>query len=243
MVILRPAHQRGSVYLGWLDSHHSFSFGHYYDPQHMGFSSLRVINEDKISPSQGFGTHGHQNMEIITYVLSGSLKHQDSLGNGSVLRSGQVQRMTAGTGIFHSEFNASQQEPVHLLQIWIQPNILDLPPSYEEITLDLSQIQGSLHPIASQNPQPGTVKVHQNMELYASILKPGDRVTHTLGDDRSVWIQVARGAVNLTMDAETIPLAAGDGAAIVQGGTLTLEGNPDGDFGEILLFDLPAPAP
>ncbi|KKI99106.1 pirin family protein [Prochlorothrix hollandica] len=242
MMTLRPARDRGAVNMDWLDSHHSFSFGHYYDPQNMGFSSLRVINEDIIQPSQGFGTHGHQDMEIVTYVLSGSLQHKDSLGNGSIIRPGDVQRMTAGTGIRHSEFNASDTEPVHLLQIWILPETLGLEPSYEEIHIPAAEKQGTLRLLASQDGRSNSVTVHQAMSLYGAVLDGGESVTYDLLPGRSLWLQVARGGLTLTTAAGSQAVGAGDGVAIAAATALTLTGDAALDpavSAEILLFDLP----
>lgn len=236
---LRPAQERGHVRLDWLRSAHSFSFGHYYDPQHLGFSSLRVINEDIIEPSKGFGTHGHQDMEIITYVLSGSLRHQDSLGNGSVIRPGDVQRMTAGTGIFHSEFNDSDRLPVHLLQIWILPDTQGLEPGYEEIQIPAEEKQGTLRLLASRDGRSGSVTVHQDMSLYGSLLAAGESVTYTVAPGRSLWLQVARGALTVAAPGQSQALQAGDGLAIKAATTLTFEGAAGTDTAEFLVFDLP----
>ena len=190
MITVRPSQARGHANLGWLDTKHTFSFGGYYDPNYMGFSLLRVINEDKIEAGQGFGTHGHQDMEIITYVLEGQLKHQDNIGNSSIIRPGDVQRISAGTGITHSEFNASKTDPVHLLQIWILPNQKGLEPSYEEKHFSLPQKQGKLRLIASGEDREDAVKIHQNADLYAGVLNKGDRLNHNLKSDRSLWLQV-----------------------------------------------------
>ena len=246
-LILRPAQERGHVTLDWLHSAHSFSFGHYYDPQHLGFSSLRVINEDVIQPSRGFGTHSHQDMEIITYVLSGSLRHQDSLGNGSVIRPGDVQRMTAGRGIAHSEFNASDREPVHLLQIWILPDTLGLEPSYEEIQIPASEKQGNLRLLASKDGRAGSVTIHQDVSLYGSILDRGHSLTYDLAPGRSLWLQVARGALTVSTPDHSQVLQAGDGLAIDRPAALTFQGATVGatasptapEAAEFLLFDLP----
>lgn len=232
MITIRHAHDRGSANFSWLDSNHSFSFGSYYDPQQMGFASLRVINEDKIAPSRGFDTHGHRDMEIITYVLSGALEHQDSIGNGSVIRPGDVQRMSAGTGIHHSEYNASQTEPVHLLQIWIQPNEFGIPPSYEETHFDLLKTRNSLTLIGSNDARDGSVKIHQAIDLYAAVLADGKSVKHGLNPGRVGWLQVARGSVQLNGEV----LTAGDGAAIEQEAIVTLTGTSA--EAEILLFDM-----
>ncbi len=232
MITLRPAQERGQAHFDWLDSQHSFSFGSYYDPAHQGFATLRVINEDKIQPAQGFGTHGHRDMEIITYVLDGALEHKDSLGNGSIIRPGDVQRMSAGTGIFHSEFNASRSESVHLLQIWILPNQAGLPPSYEQTLFAPTSKQNQLRLIGSPNGREGSVTIEQAVDLYATILDAGQSVCHALGDRHRAWIQVARGSVTL---GEGILLSAGDGAALTQESNLTLTGVADQS--EVLVFD------
>jgi redox-sensitive bicupin YhaK (pirin superfamily) len=232
MITLRPANERGAANFGWLDSRHTFSFGNYYDPSHMGFSTLRVINEDKILPAQGFGTHGHRDMEIITYVLDGALEHKDSIGNGSVIRPGDVQRMSAGTGIAHSEFNASKTDPVHLLQIWILPDQKGLAPSYEQTHFSEGDRHGTLRLIGSRDGRDGSVTIHQDVNLYAGRLSLGDMVKHSIDEGRSVWVQVARGVVELNGHA----LAAGDGAAIAQESSLALLGTSDD--AEVLVFDL-----
>ena len=233
MITIRSAQDRGAVNLGWLDTHHTFSFGEYYDPSHMGFASLRVINEDKVIPSQGFPTHAHRDMEIITYVLEGALEHKDSLGTGSIIRPGEVQRMSAGTGIRHSEYNASKTDPVHLLQIWILPERSGIEPSYEQKNFDIAQAQGQLKLVGSQDGREGSVTIHQDVNLYAATLQAGEAVAHTLTPERAGWLQVARGAITLNGQA----LTAGDGAAIAQEPDLTIEGTQDA---EILLFDMAA---
>ncbi|NJL00923.1 MAG: pirin family protein [Spirulinaceae cyanobacterium SM2_1_0] len=234
MLTLRPANERGAANLGWLDSRHSFSFGNYYDPQHMGFGSLRVINEDKVAPNQGFGTHGHRDMEIISYVLDGALEHKDNIGNGSLIRPGDVQRMSAGTGILHSEFNPSPQAASHFLQIWILPAARGQAPSYEQKNFSLTDKQGRLRLVGSSDGRDGSVTIHQDVDLYASVLTLGDRITHTLAPQRQAWLQVARGAVTLNGQA----LHAGDGVAIADLPTLTIAGQADSS--EVLLFDMAA---
>ncbi len=234
MITIRPSNQRGSANFGWLDTRHSFSFSNYYDPRHMGFGSLRVINEDKISPGQGFGTHGHRDMEIVTYVLQGALEHRDSLGNGSIIRPGDVQRMSAGTGIMHSEFNASETEPVHLLQIWLLPATNGIDPGYEQIYIDPTEKRGRLRLIGSQDGRDGSVTIHQDVNLYSAVLDNGDQVSHTLAEDRIVWLQVAQGSLELNGQA----LTAGDGAAIQDLQDLTLV-SPARET-EFLLFDMAA---
>ncbi|MEO0825054.1 MAG: pirin family protein [Cyanobacteria bacterium J06635_15] len=234
MITIRPANDRGAANFGWLDSRHSFSFGNYYDPQHMGFASLRVINEDKVTPAQGFGTHGHRDMEIVTYVLDGSLEHKDNIGNGSVIRPGDVQRMSAGTGILHSEFNASNTDPVHFLQIWIIPDTKGLAPGYEQTYFGTEDKQNQLRLVGSRDGREGSVTIHQDMNLYAARLANGETVSHDLAGDRAAWLHVARGAVTLNGQ----PLAAGDGAAISAEANLTLQGAADD--AEVLLFDMAA---
>ncbi|MDJ0705785.1 MAG: pirin family protein [Leptolyngbyaceae cyanobacterium MO_188.B28] len=232
MITIRPANERGVANFGWLDSRHTFSFGEYYDPSHMGFSALRVINEDKVQPGQGFGTHGHRDMEIISYVLEGALEHKDSIGNGSVIRPGDVQRMSAGAGIMHSEYNASKMEPVHFLQIWILPNQRRLEPSYEQTHFEVEEKQGQLRLVGSQEGRDGSVTIHQDVDLYAANLSEGDQVSHSIADGRSLWVQVARGAVSLNGQV----LAAGDGAAVSEEERITLTGAADKV--EVLVFDM-----
>ena len=235
MITIRPRNERGTADFGWLDSRHTFSFGSYYDPSHMGFSDLRVINEDKVIPAQGFGTHGHRDMEIISYVLSGELAHKDSMGNGSILRPGYVQRMSAGTGVRHSEFNASDINPVHFLQIWIVPNQAGLEPSYEEKNFALSE-KGKLRLVGSPDGRDGSVTIHQDINLYLASLNKGDRLTHKIADNRVAWLQVTRGAVLLNGSL----LEAGDGAAIVDEAEIAIAhaDKLDNPETEILLFDL-----
>lgn len=228
---LRKSEERGKANFGWLDSKHSFSFGHYYDPAHMGFGPLRVINEDRVAPGGGFPTHPHSNMEIISYVLEGALEHKDSIGTGSVIRPGDVQRMTAGSGVRHSEFNASKTEPVHFLQIWIIPEKEGLKPSYEQKSFSTEEKRGRLRLIGSRDGRDGSVTIHQDVSLYAAALKAGDALTHTIAEGRGAWVQVARGTAKLN----GTELKAGDGVAVGQSGALTLEGVDDG---EVLLFDM-----
>lgn len=231
MLAIRPADERGLANLGWLSSRHTFSFGHYYDPQFMGFGPLRVINEDRVKPGQGFGTHGHSDMEIISYVLDGALEHKDSLGTGSIIRPGDVQRMTAGTGVRHSEYNASDKDPVHFLQIWIIPEQDGLEPSYEQKAFTDDEKRGRLRLVGSRDGRDGSVTIHQDVELYASLLGAGDEVSYELGDDRNGWLQVARGSIRLD-DNE---LSAGDGVALRGARNLQIAGVDDA---EILLFDM-----
>ena len=231
MITLRQSSDRGHANHGWLDSYHTFSFANYYDPNHMGFRALRVINEDWVQSGKGFGTHGHRDMEIITYVLDGVLEHKDSLGNGAVITPGEVQRMSAGTGIMHSEFNPSQTEPVHLLQIWILPDRQGLQPSYEQRAFGLEERQGKLRLIAARDGREGAVTIHQDVDLYSAVLQKGDRVSYQLQPNRYGWLQVAKGEVNLNGNA----LKAGDGVALSEAESLKI-GTDTG--AEILLFDL-----
>jgi redox-sensitive bicupin YhaK (pirin superfamily) len=236
MITLRPAEERGHAQHGWLDSWHTFSFADYHDPTHMGFRHLRVINEDRVQPGAGFPTHPHADMEIVTYVLAGALEHKDSMGTGSVIRPGEVQRMSAGTGVTHSEFNASRTELVHLLQIWILPEGRGLRPEYEQKEFPERERRGRLRLIAARDGADGAVTIHQDVRLYATLLMPGERVTHTFAPGRHAWVQVARGDVRLN----GTPLTAGDGAAVSDERALDLVGEPApaGGAGEVLLFDL-----
>jgi quercetin 2,3-dioxygenase len=233
MITVRPAEQRGIANFGWLDSRHSFSFGHYYDPKHMGFGPLRVINEDRVRPGAGFDTHGHRDMEIISYVLEGALEHKDSIGTGSVIRPGDVQRMSAGSGIRHSEYNPSDSEPVHFLQIWLLPDEEGLTPSYEQKSFADAEKRGRLRLVASRDGRDGSVRIHQDADLYASLLDKDEAVTHRLAAGRRGWIQVVRGAVAVNGK----DLGAGDGAAASALPELTVTAAADGS--EVLLFDLP----
>ena len=228
MIALRPAEERGHTRLSWLDSRHSFSFDRYYDPRHMGFRVLRVINEDRVDPGQGFGTHPHRDMEILTFVLEGALEHKDSLGSGSVIRPGDVQRMTAGTGISHSEFNPSRTEPVHFLQVWILPERPGLEPSYEQRSFPAA----GLRLVGSRDGREGSVRIHQDVLVHLARLSPGEDVVHALAPGRHAWIQMARGAAQVN----GARLAAGDGAALSEERSVTLRGV---DGAEALLFELP----
>ena len=232
MIIIRPAQERGTANLGWLNSKHTFSFGNYYDANHMGFSHLRVINEDKVQPSKGFGTHSHKDMEIISYVLEGELEHRDSIGNGSVIRPGDVQRMSAGTGIAHSEFNASNNDLVHFLQIWIIPEREGIKPSYEQKNFSPGEKRGKLKLVASPDGRNNTVTIHQDVSLYVAVLNQGDRVNYNTDKNRSLWLQVAKGALEVNGQL----LHTGDGAAITKETELELVTTVDNT--EILLFDL-----
>jgi hypothetical protein len=233
MITVRPGDARGVANFGWLDSRHSFSFGHYYDPNHMGFGVLRVINEDWVKPGTGFDTHGHRDMEIVTYVLDGALEHKDSLGNGSIIRPGEVQRMTAGTGIRHSEYNPSKTESVHLLQIWILPEREGLAPGYEQKAIPDAASRGQLRLIGSRDGRDGSVTIHQDVDLYAGLFGAGESTRLDLRPDRGVWVQVARGDV----DVNGTRLGAGDGVAITDADAVAIEGRKDG---EVLVFDMAA---
>ena len=231
MLTIRKAEDRGHANHGWLNTYHTFSFANYYEPKHMGFRALRVINEDRVSPGNGFGTHGHRDMEIITYVLEGALEHKDSIGTGSVIQPGEVQRMSAGTGILHSEFNHSKSESVHFLQIWLLPEKEGLPPSYEQRNFSPAKTPGKLHLVAARDGRDAAVTGHQDVDLYAAVLEPGDRVSHSLQPQRHAWVQVARGAITLN----GLSLDKGDGAAISEETDVVIEATTDA---EILLFDL-----
>lgn len=232
MITIRPSQERGKAHFGWLESKHTFSFGNYYDPNYMGFGHLRVINEDQVQPGKGFGFHSHRDMEIISYVLQGSLEHRDSIGNGSVILPGDVQRMSAGTGIAHSEFNASNTEPVHFLQIWIKPDQTGIEPSYEQKHFSLDEKQGRLKLVASPDGKENSVKIHQDANVYVGVLNQGDCVNHSIRKNRSVWIQIARGSAQT--NGQT--LQAGDGAAITQEPNIAIAATTN--HTEILLFDL-----
>jgi quercetin 2,3-dioxygenase len=230
MITTRRAAERGKANFGWLDSRHTFSFGHYHDDAHMGFGPLRVINEDRVTPGAGFDTHGHRDMEILSYVLEGELAHKDSIGTGSVIRPGEVQRMSAGTGIRHSEFNPSKQAPVHFLQIWILPERNGLQPGYQQSAFPLDD-KGRLHLVASGDGRDGSLTINQDVDLYAGRLTEGEIVERKLRDGRLGWLQVARGGVSLN----GVALATGDGAAIEKETSLVVRADSDA---EILLFDM-----
>jgi quercetin 2,3-dioxygenase len=232
MIKIRPSNERGKANLGWLDSKHTFSFSNYYDPNFMGFSTLRVINEDKISPSGGFNTHSHRDMEIITYVIEGQLKHQDSIGNGSIIYPGEVQRMTAGTGIAHSEFNASNTDLVHLLQIWILPNENNLTPSYEQKYFDPESKQGKLKLIGSENGRDESVTIHQDVNLYVANLNANETIKHSIDPHRNIWLQLVKGSLEINDQT----LTSGDGAAINSEENLVIKAQTNQT--EFLLFDL-----
>ena len=234
MITIRPAQDRGTANFGWLDSRHTFSFGEYHDSNHMGFADLRVINEDKVTSGQGFATHGHQDMEIISYVLEGALEHKDSIGTGSVIRPGEVQRMSAGTGIRHSEHNASKTESVHFLQIWILPEQKGIEPGYEQKNFPIAEKQGKLRLLGSRDGRDGSITIHQDVNLYATALSDGESVDYAFAPGRVAWLQVARGTVQLNDQI----LTAGDGAAIAQESLITLQGSAQD--AEVLLLDMAA---
>ena len=231
MIRVRKSSERGHFDHGWLDTHHTFSFSRYYDPRHMGFRALRVINEDRVNPGQGFGMHPHEDMEIVTYVLSGALAHRDSLGTGSTLRPGELQRMTAGTGISHSEFNPSQTEPVHLYQIWLLPEREGLEPSYEQKAFPEAERHNRLRLVASPDGSDGSLTIRQDARLYLATLDEGREVSQEHPPGRYAWLQVLRGNVNLNGQA----ISAGDGAAVSEESALAIRA--DGPS-EVLLFDL-----
>jgi quercetin 2,3-dioxygenase len=230
MLTISPAADRGHTKIDWLDSHHTFSFGEYHDPAHMGFRALRVINDDRVEAGRGFPTHGHADMEILSYVLEGALEHRDSIGTGSVIRPGDVQRMTAGSGVRHSEFNGSKTEPVHFLQIWIIPDRRGHAPGYEQKTFPEAERRGKLRLVGSQDGRDGSVTLHQDVALYAGVLDEGQKAELAIGPGRHAWVHVARGAV--TVNGKR--LGEGDGAALSDERALAIEGHG----GEVLVFDL-----
>jgi redox-sensitive bicupin YhaK (pirin superfamily) len=230
MIRIRKAADRGHFNHGWLDTYHTFSFADYYDPAHMGFRSLRVINDDRVQPGQGFGMHGHRDMEIVTYVLEGALEHRDSMGNGSIIRAGELQRMSAGTGVRHSEFNPSNKDWVHLYQIWLLPHRNGLKPSYEELALD-HQEPGRFRLVASPHGGQGGLTIHQDARLYLASLLPGQEASHDMERGRAAWLQVLKGSVNLQGN----PLSAGDGVAITDENAIAVQATGPS---EVLLFDL-----
>lgn len=231
MITVRRSNERGHFDHGWLNTYHTFSFDQYYDPRYMNFRDLRVINEDFVAPGRGFPKHGHRDMEIITYILDGALKHEDSMGNGSIIRPGDVQRMTAGTGVRHSEQNASDQERVHLLQIWILPNTVGLDPGYEQKAFSEDERRGRLRLIASEDGREGSVLVHQDVSLFASVLPAGQEVEHAIDPLRYAWIQVARGSVEVNGEKAD----HGDGVSAFGESSLRIRAQEDA---EVLLFDL-----
>ncbi len=231
MIRLRRSAERGHADHGWLDTRHTFSFAGYHDPRHMGFRTLRVINDDRVLGGGGFPTHPHRDMEIVSYVVDGALEHRDSLGTGSVIRPGDVQRMTAGTGVRHSEFNPSPDDPVHLIQIWIVPERAGVEPSYEQKRFPLAERTGRLRLVASPDGRDGSLTIHQDADLYATILEPGRTVEHAIRPGRGAWVQVIRGRVDLGGKA----LEEGDGAAVENEHAIALTGV---EPAEVLLFDL-----
>lgn len=231
MIQVRKAAERGHFDHGWLDTHHTFSFADYFDPAYMGFRSLRVINDDRVQPGQGFGMHGHRDMEIVTYVLDGALEHKDSMGNGSIIRAGELQRMTAGTGVRHSEFNPSDTEWVHLYQIWLLPQRKGLKPSYEQVTIGEEEKRGLFRLIASPNGADGSMTIHQDARLYLASLSPGEEVAHEIEVGRAAWFQVLRGSVSVLGH----DLSAGDGLAVTDEKTISVQATVPS---EVLLFDL-----
>ena len=231
MIRIRRSGERGRAEHGWLSSRHTFSFADYHDPEQMGFRDLRVINEDRVQPGKGFGTHAHRDMEILTWVLAGALEHRDSLGNGSTIRPGDAQRMSAGTGVTHSEYNPSPGEPVHFLQIWILPAQPGIPPSYEQKHFPEAERRNALRLLASPDARDGSVRIHQDAAVHAALLDPGNSVRHGLGPGRHAWVQVARGAVDVAGSA----LHAGDGAALGDETAVELTAR---EPSEVVLFDL-----
>ena len=232
MIEVRRGSERGHARHGWLDSFHSFSFADYYDPSQMGFGPLRVINEDRVQPGQGFGTHGHRDMEIISYVLEGGLAHRDSMGNGSVIRPGDVQRMSAGTGVMHSEYNASERDPVHFLQIWIEPSVRAIAPSYEEKRFEDTAKRGQWRLIASSDGRDGSVLIHQDASVFVTRLGAGEALLHVLASGRRAYVHVIRGEVRVNGQ----PLATGDALKVQDEREVRLEEAREAD---VLLFDLP----
>jgi redox-sensitive bicupin YhaK (pirin superfamily) len=231
MITFRDRLTRGASRTGWLESRHTFSFADYRDPDHMGFRSLRVINEDRVVPGAGFPTHAHRDMEILSYVLEGALEHRDSLGHGTQIRPGELQRMSAGTGIRHSEFNPSVSEPVHFLQIWIIPAATGLTPGYEQRAFAPEGRRGRLQLVASPDGAAGSLTVHQDVRVYLANVSPGEKIEHTIAPGRGIWLQVARGIAAL----DGTEMRAGDGAAVQSQATVTIEADTDS---EVLLFDL-----
>jgi len=231
MLTIRKSQERGHANRGWLDSYHTFSFANYYDPNFMGFGNLRVINEDRVQPKMGFPTHSHQDMEIVTYVIEGALEHKDSMGNSSVIRPGEVQRMSAGTGVSHSEYNHSDNELVHLLQIWILPEKKGLPASYEQKMYHPKEKIGQLRLVGSRDGRDGSVTIHQDVNLYASLLAAGDKIESEIKGDRLIWLQLIQGQITVNTQA----ISAGDAVAMVDESTLILSAESDAEF---LLFDL-----
>src|SRR4051794_37195036 len=230
----RKAEERGRANLGWLDSHHTFSFGHYFDPKHMGVGPLRVINDDRVAAGAGFPTHPHSDMEIISYVLEGGLAHKDSMGTGSVIRPGDVQRMSAGSGVTHSEYNASQTDPVHFLQIWLVPSQRGIAPGYEQKTFSKEEKDGQLRRVASPTGSDGSVTIHTDATLYAGLFRAEQSASLSLAPGRHAWVHVARGSAKVNGQL----LNAGDGAALSDEPVVAIEGVSPDEPGEVLVFDL-----
>ena len=231
MIQLRKSEERGHADHGWLKSHHTFSFAGYFDKEHMNFRSLRVMNEDRVAPGQGFGTHAHDNMEIVSYVLDGELEHKDSMGNGEVLRPGEFQRISAGTGITHSEFNPSEKHATHFYQIWLRPEQRDLKPSYEQKAFASSDRQNKLQLVASNDGENGSLLIHQDVRIYLTDLSRGNEIEHSIPENRHVWVQVLRGSA----DVNGHSLATGDAAALSDESELSLASH---DSAELMIFDL-----
>jgi redox-sensitive bicupin YhaK (pirin superfamily) len=231
MIRVRRSGARGHAQHGWLESYHTFSFAGYYDPQHMGFRDLRVINEDRVQPGRGFDTHSHRDMEIVSYVVAGALEHRDSLGNGSLIRPGDVQRMSAGTGVTHSEYNASDSELVHFLQIWVLPERAGLAPGYEQKHFPAAERRGRLRQVVSRDGREGSVRIHQDVALFAGLLEPGEALTQPLAPGRHAWVQVVGG----DLDLDGTRLGPGDGAALADETSLSLRARAPS---EVLVFDL-----
>ena len=231
MTQIRRSEERGHANHGWLDTYHTFSFGDYSDPAHMGFRSLRVINDDRVQPDEGFGMHGHRDMEIVTYVLDGALAHKDSMGNGSILRAGELQRMTAGTGVRHSEFNPSDTEWVHLYQIWLLPQRKGLEPTYDQLAVGEEEKRGRFRLVASPDGAAGSLTIHQDARLYLASLSPGEGVAHEIDRGKAAWLQVLRGSVNVLGH----DLASGDGVAVTDENAISVQAAVPS---EVLLFDL-----
>ena len=233
-IVVRPSAERGRAEHGWLDSRHTFSFADYYDPRHMGFGPLRVINEDRVAPSEGFPTHGHRDMEIVSYVISGALRHQDSMGNGSAIRPGEVQVMSAGAGVRHSEYNDSASDPVHFLQIWILPEAAGLPPRYAQKAFPAAETAGRLRLVVSRDGRDGSLAIRQDADLYAARLAAGESVTHALKPGRLAWAQIVEGGATVN----GVDVKAGDGVAIEAADAVTIAAGAEG--AELLLFDMTA---
>jgi redox-sensitive bicupin YhaK (pirin superfamily) len=240
VLTIRRSEDRGRGQHGWLDSRHTFSFANYYDAKFVGFHDLLVINEDRVAPGAGFPTHSHKEMEIVSYVLEGAIEHKDSTGTGAILRPGEVQRMSAGTGVAHSEFNPSKVEGLHFLQIWITPGQRGLAPSYEQKDFPVSERTNRLRLVGSSDAREGSVTIHQNVDLYASLLSPSHTVEYALRPERAAWIQMIRGELRVKGDADDVELAGGDGLAVEREGALTISATKESEF---LLFDLRSTTP